>query len=1029
MEYTTRDLICLSIDAVDVPETGPVPETITVPGLTDALELGGSAAARVELLAEIEYLNEAGILRKEVRPVRDTGTDRNAYLLTDDGTEKARSLREDLHGKTVTLTNGTNEEISLDAIGRYLDTPALVRALARLTPNGTVPLEEFHGDQLVGRRDELDQLLDSYDSLQTRGGHAMLVTGESGVGKSTLIDQFLSALASRDDEPITAQGECDRDTSQAYSVFRTAFDDLPIASALHSLLPEGLDSDEDPELVQQRRQAFFADVSGEIRELAGQKPVVFVFEDLHWADRPTIDLFVHLIDALGQWVYPVLFVGTYRAEAIDEMHPVHELEQKLTGTDHHERLELEPLGITHTRDVLCRTLETETVPDGFVETVHSHTGGNPLFVEETARQFVEMETVDISHEEYPTNETDLPTPETVAHTVDDRLAVLDATGSELVGLGAVIGESFPVELLRAASELPEPQLLDYVDLLVESRIWERDGETLSFVHGVVREAALDRLDDDTETRFHTRIASILESSTGDVTTDEKQRRLAHHYHESGQFEKAIDASLQAARRASELFAHEVTIESAKQARELADELDDKAASLEAQELLGDTYTVTGEFDQAVSCFRDVRTRTESREDTQRLWRKEGTIEHKRGEFETAREYLQKSLELARDREALFGEAKALQQLGFVAEEEGDFEAARDSLDSCLEMFRQLDDRLNEAMTLRNLGNVALREGDFSTARERYQGSLDIFESLEDRHGTAKTMANLGLVERREGNFETAREHLQESLELLEELGDRYGQAINLNNLAELAHREGKFERAREYHERSLDIERSLGNRHGEAISRDNLGEIAQRVGEFDAARDYHEESLELRRELGDRHGEAISLANLGAVAQKTGNYETAREYLDEALAIARDIGDRHSEATCLYNLGLVADATDALDAATEYYQESLAIFEELGDEEFSATVQGFLGAVEIRRGDIESGREKRTDACADVSEMGAVPTELRILRCHIEAEREGGSGEEVSKLCHRARSCVDETEASLGYEHQRIETLCDSVAK
>jgi predicted ATPase len=1026
MEYTTRDLICLSIDSVGVPDTGPVPETATVPGLTDALELGGSAAARVELLSDLEQLTETGVLTKEVRPVRGTEIERNTYRLTADGKAKARHLRERVQDEIVTVTNGTTDEIPLAHVDRYLDEPALVRALARLTPDRTVPIEEFHGDQLVGRREELDQLVDSYDSLQTRGGHAMLVAGESGVGKSTLLDQFLSALGGREDEPIVAVGECDRNTTQAYSVFRRAFDDLPIASALHSLLPEASNPDEDPELAQQRRQAFFADVSAEIRELAGQRPVVFVFEDLHWAEGPTIDLLVHLIDALGQWVYPVLFVGTYRAQAVDESHPVSDLERTVTGTDHHERLELEPLDTGHTRDILRRTLETDVVPDGFVETVHTHTGGNPLFVEETARQLVEMDIVDVAHGGFPTNERNLPTPETVAHTVDDRLTVLDRTGSELVGLGAVIGESFPVELLRAASDLPEPQLLDYVDLLVESRIWERDGESLRFVHGVVRATALDRLDEATETQLHTRVVTALESTSVDLTDDEIRRRLAHHYREAGQFGKALEASLNAARRASELYAHEVAIESAEQARELARKFDDQDAYLEAQELLGDTYTVTGEFERAIASFSDARDRTDSTERVQRLLRKEGTIEHKRGDFETAHTQLRESLAIARDRGNRFGEAKALQQLGFVAEEEGDFEAARESLEPCLEMFRQLEDRLNEAKTLRNLGNVALREGDFSTAREQYQQGLDIFEAMDDRHGTVKTMANLGLVERREGNFETAREHLRESLELLEELGDSYGQAINLNNLAELAHREGKFERAREYHERSLEIERSLGNRHGESISLDNLGEIAQRVGEFETARNYHEESLELRRELGDRHGEAISLTNLGAVAQKTGAYERAREYLDEAVEITRDIGDRHSEATCLYNLGLVAYATGELDTADEYYEESLEIFEELGDEEFSATVLGFRGAVGIRQGNTETGRAKRTEACADVATIGAVPTELRILRHHVEAERDRGNVEEARNLCRRARSCIDDADGGLGYERERIESLCES---
>lgn len=1031
MDPSTRDLVCLHLDAVDVKEPGGrVPEAVTVPGIADALGLGESVSGRVSLLADLEALVDAGLVRETVRSVDGTGTERNAYLLTDAGGDRAVELRERFGDRQATVTNGVTDEISLAELDRYFDVSPLARGLARMTDDRTIPIDGPSGAHVVGRGEELDRFERAFDALGTKGGHAVFVCGEAGVGKTTLVEEFVTRLREYDDPPVVAQGRVDPDEAQPYAVFREIATDLPDSSVIEGPLDEHSNSIADgPETAAAKRRALFDRIGEELSTLAGDRPVVCVLEDLQWADQPTVDLLESLIDDVGQWVYPVLFVGTYRSDTVGEESPIASLSETIRTADRHAYLTLDPLDEEGVRRIFEETLGAETLPDGFVDAVCQHTGGNPLFVTELARQFAGDGPVDVDPPQLQGRVADLSVPDTVEATIEKRLQELDAAGRSVLSLGAVIGETIPIDVLVEASRRPVPELLEYVDILVDSSIWSRTDDAVSFVHGAVRDVALGRLDDDRRAALHGRIAAAIESLYDESERPTKYSRLARHYREAGQLEAAIEASLAAARHARDVYAHEVAIDAATSALDLAERLDDAEAAAEARELLGETHTLRGEFDRAAACFEQAREGTDDPVRRQRIYRLEGEIAHKRGEFDVARDRLEQSHAIARDRGDEEGRAKYLQRRGFLELEAGEFDAARTSLRESLDVFREVGDRHNEARSLRNLGNLALREGEFSEARDRYRESVRIFRAVDDRHSEAKSLANLGLVERREGNFGTAKEYLEESLDLLEEFGDRYGQAINLNNLAELAQREGRFETAREYHQRSLDIEQEVGNRYGEGISLDNIGLIEQRLGNLERSREYHERGLDIRREVGDRQGEAIGLNNLGALTRREGNVDQARRYHEQALSIARDIGAQHSEAMALHGIGLVDRATGDIAASREAHREALDIFTELGDSEYRNRELGALAAAEIAAGEPEEGREKLDQALSDLRSVGAVAAALDLLRMHIAVELESGSRERAMELYGKARTILDERDGALAHQRERIESLVSSTER
>lgn len=982
MDVPTSDIVVLQLDAVERPdEEAAVVEEMTFPGLMRTLADSGSISERVDLLAELESLAGTGLVERVVLPVAGSEGERTAYRLTDAGRDRAATVRERLQDETVEVTNGGTERVRLGEMDRYFDDQPLVTALARLTEDGQVPVDSFQGEDLVGRSAALDRLESAVTDLQTKGGHAVVVTGEAGVGKTTLVEAFLD---NREQTVVTGMSRCHREGSRPYGVFRELFEDLPGVPGIDRLVGDLPGAGGDDETVEEQRRLAFADVGDALRDLAEDREVVVVLEDLQWADEPSLELLQYLVETVGTLVNQVLFVGTIRT---DSDHPdVPEQLATIVGDTHHEHLPLEPLDARDLRRVLQATLGRTDVPVPVAESIHDLTGGNPLFAIETAWLLQERGLVDPATGTYP-SEADLKSlPDSISGVALERLDSLDAGAWEVLELGAVVGERIPRVLLVAASDRAEPELLEYVDLLVETGVWAASGAHLRFVHTAIRETVLDGMPAERRRALHEAVVAAIEAdSTPEGAAP--YERLATHYRRAGAVAAAIDASLSAADRAREMYAHERAVDAGRQAINLAREVDDPDALVEALELVGETYLVTGQFTRARERFRQVRERTEDPERRHRMLVSKGEAHKRAGEFDEARDLYRQALADATERGDRAGEATVRQHLASVAIKLGEFSSARDSLQRSLALSRELGDRGKEADALNELGIVARKEGDYASARENYRAALDIFRDLDDHYRVAKTRTNLGVVDSRVGDLERAQTNYRRARQIFSDCGDR----------------------------------------HREATVRQNLGILAAKQADFEAAREHFEAARERFGELGDGYRLARVRNNLGLVDRKAGSPERARGHFREALETFRVQDDRLSEAKCRSNLGIIARRRGDLDAAREYHERSLDLARETGAGEPIAQSLGYLGALEIAEGNVAAGRQKLDEALATLLDNEAVPVALEVLRQHLETERDADNVDRALDLCGTVDSLVDRAESPLGHERARIETVCEDL--
>src|ERR671915_319673 len=404
---------------------------------------------------------------------------------------------------------------------------------------------------LVGRDNELATLEAIYERVERDCiPHLVTLVGEAGVGKSRVLRELERRLCGRPDAPAFHTGRClpygtgivfwalgeviragcgivDSDSAEvawgklldhSRKLFTAGHSELGEEGERRTALlgrliglevpPELVPESDDPERM---RDAFFSALRSGIEAWAREKPLVFAFEDIHWADDGMLDAIEHL----AQWVRaPLLIVCLARDELLDRRPGWGGGRRSAT------QLILDPLGAADTESLVAMLLPESgsLVPAG-----GERSGGNPLFAEEIGRR--------IAGESGHAAEL----PDTVQGVLAARLDALDPFERRLVQQASVVGRTFwegslmPLarsegrDLGRALTSLQEK------DILAPGAEGRLAGEReLAFKHGLIRDVAYGMLPKAVRARKHFEVGSFIEERAGD-RTDEVVALLAEHY--------------------------------------------------------------------------------------------------------------------------------------------------------------------------------------------------------------------------------------------------------------------------------------------------------------------------------------------------------------------------------------------------------------------------------------------------------------------------------------------------------------------
>lgn len=718
---------------------------------------------------------------------------------------------------------------------RYRDANTVIAKLTAAV-NLPVPLESdtiresfLQAAKFIGRDAELRTLTTSLHQITgenlrpapAAAGCAWLIGGESGVGKSRLLDELRARAMVAG--ALVLRGQAVEGGGLPYQLWRDPLRRLVIsvevseleASILKPLIPDihsllGIDVPDAPELdgraAQQRLALTIADV---VSRYCLNQPLVLVLEDLQWTVESLIPLkqLLGIIDTL-----PLMIVGSYR----DDERPT--LAQELPAA--------QVMKLTRLSDEAVEGLSVSILGDvgrlpNVLDFIKRETGGNVYFMVEVVRALAAEagRLSDIGRK---------PLPSTIIaggiqQLLQRRLRRISPESQALLGRAALMGRQLDLKVMQvlfdaarypAGEETPDVgqivSLAQWLAACADAAILELSDGEWRFAHDKMREAVL--IDTPERQRLHREIAGAIEevhgSDMGYAFTIAEQWIAAHDAQKAAQYTSNALVQLNTISNYADALALGE--------RALALSPQGESAVLVLQHI-GETNYRTGKFPQAGEYYR------QSRERARQI-----------GDSTTARQ---------REAEALLGES-------LVAIQTGDYLTARNLSEQSLATQREIGNRAGVARALQTLGGLSYNAGEFEQAKQIYEESLSIRRELDDQFGIALILNNLGILALYQKDYDSARAYYQESLAIRRAAGNRTGIAGSLNNLAIIAYKLDEYAMAEKDFTEALRIYREIGAKRDAAMVLGGMGMLRLAQGDVEAAKPYLHEGLGTARETG-----------------------------------------------------------------------------------------------------------------------------------------------------------------------------------
>jgi len=372
---------------------------------------------------------------------------------------------------------------------------------------------------LIGRAAERARLAQLWRECEQGRARLVLVTGEAGIGKTRLVDELGAWCARRGVAIAEAHSSPAEGTlafgpvaawlrAPALAVRRVRLDAGRLAE-LARVLPELPTMPPVLPSAEQRQRLF--DAIASVMTASGS-PVLLIADDLHWADRETLQFLHYLLRTAP--AARLLIVATARTEDMEAGDPLHELVSALRMLERVEELPLERLSRRETA-VLAERLTGSSLDAAEEERLFGETEGNPLFVVETLR-------------------AGSASPRLRA-VIETRLAQLSEGARNLAGIAAAIGREFTADVLARAGGIDQSALMQGLDELWRRRIVrDRGRDAYDFTHDRIRETCYRSLAPAQRRYTHLRVARALASARG-----EEPARVALQFDRAGAVDDAV----------------------------------------------------------------------------------------------------------------------------------------------------------------------------------------------------------------------------------------------------------------------------------------------------------------------------------------------------------------------------------------------------------------------------------------------------------------------------------------------------------
>jgi DNA-binding SARP family transcriptional activator len=824
---------------------------------------------------------------------------------------------------------------------------------------------------LFGRDADRARLAQALDEASLGRGQLVLLVGEAGIGKTSLLGAFADDALSTHARVLL--GRCYESTQvlpfgpwvDALRAGAVLADDAVLAALepawraeLTRLFPEiaaaGLPPSSDSAL------RLFESVARLLEHLAALHLLVLLLEDVHWADEMSLRLLAFMTRRIPS--RRVLLVVTSRDEELADAAAAQRTMDEISREAHVTRAALAPLTRGDTIDLIRSLARRRGDPHALAEMeeqVWTVSEGNPFVAVETTRALLDGAPLPESPR--------LPLPDRVRAMIAGRLDRVSGPAGQLAAVAAVIGREVEFGLLHRASGLDEARAAEGVEELVRRRVLHGVGERFDFTHHRLQAVVYDRLLPPRRKLLHRRAGEALEAlAPGDPARD--PLALGLHFREGEVWDKAVAYLRAAGVDAMARSAYREAVTCLEQALALSQRLP------ETRERLEQTLDLHPDLRSSLHALGDLKVD---------LCCALASVLNNQLQFERSRTLLDEAEALARQ---LDDPALLLKVLGVTSatrRDSGDSDGAMAAAGEAVEIASRLHDAPAQATASYRLGQVFESFGEVRQAAALFQvsieavaqgahdpaprsdwGTLDRGQILSLSHAfLARALSSLG-------EFVEARRHGEEPMRLATAIqGMSLIAAHGCLGFVHVA--QGDFVRGIPVLESGLALCQPGDAKNWSSNIAGSLGEAYARVGRLaESITLLERESCEaVERDALWYH--ALLSRRLGTVYLLDERLDEARRHARLALNAARQRKRRGHEAAALVTLGEIhaQSGPPEIEPARTSYQEALALAEPRGMRPLVAHCHLGLGTLYRRTGRPEQAREHLTTAAEMYRDM------------------------------------------------------------
>ncbi len=838
------------------------------------------------------------------------------------------------------------------------------------TPPSTFSVrQETAPRHTVGRQTQLDELRTRLQNAADRRGSMLCIAGEAGIGKTTLVEDFLHELESAGHHgTVVARGRCSERLagSDGYLPFLEALESLlkhDRHAGVHRLLQQyapawyvqiatssGGESLGDAALAdarsasQERMKRELAVFLGELGRLG---PVVLFLDDIHWVDVSTADLLAYLGSKCGN--LRLLLVVSFRPTELSlSRSPFVDAKLELQGRGLCKEIALEFLGREDIRTYLDLEFPAHAFPEEFAGLIHARTEGSPLFMVDLLR-YLKDEGVIAQQDgrwalarSVPEMQRDLP--ESVRSMIQKKIGQLSDSERQILVAASVQGYEFHAAVIARALDRDEAEVeeclehLDRVHYLVRNLEEEEfPDRTLTvkytFVHVLYQNALYDTLTPARKAKLAASVAQVLEATREHEQAD-IALELALLWEVARDFDKASDFFLKAAENDAKLYANHEAIALAGRAMQTAEKLSESGGRrervLRVAFFMAQLYQTLGKYHDGIASF-ELAERV-----AQELERVDAVVEAVCGmancafylkQMGDAQKHGARALELARRHNLQLGVAQAESVIALERLCMGEFETAERFYDRAIPVLKA-EGRPIQAMDavsfrlLLHAWRLEYRELD-AKASWWVEMAREFGANIVQMHFW-RSMA-LGNQGRLSEALETVREGRR-----LAELNDDPYHITRLPNIEGWLHRELQdFDTAVELDSQSLALGMELGFEEAAANAHVNLGHNYTLLGEHERAHEQlHAAERLFNQDPWFRWRYNIRLqAEFASHWIARGDLTVATSHAKKSLELAQKSLSRKHIAWAYKLLADIAALEDRVDEAAHHFDQALKTFD------------------------------------------------------------------------------------------------------